>query len=104
MHMPPVLELRDITMAFLGVLANNALDRARIANPERARRDPHAKVVELRAQERHIDAERGQNTADLPSRSWIWKGLVNPSWRTGSARASAIPGRRDLNLQRVGAG
>ena len=102
--MPPVLELRDITKASPGVLANNAIDLARIANPDRARRALQGEAIELRAQERHIDAERGQITADLPSRSWIWKGLVNPSWRTGSARASAIPGYRDLNLQRVGAG
>jgi len=104
MHMPPVLELRDITTAFPCVLANDAIDLARIANPERARRALQAEVVELRAQERRIDAERGQIAADMPSRSWIWKSLVNPSWRTGSARASTIPRRRDLNLQRVSAG
>jgi hypothetical protein len=57
MHMPPVLELRDITKAFPGVLANDAIDLARIANPERARRALQAEVVELRAQERRIDAE-----------------------------------------------
>ena len=39
MHMPPVLELRDITTAFPCVLANDAIDLARIANPERARRE-----------------------------------------------------------------
>jgi len=102
--MPPVLELRDITKASPGVLANNAIDLARIANPDRARRALQGEAIGLRAQERRIDAERGQITADLPSRSWIGKGLVNPSWRTGSARASTIPGRRDPNLQRVSAG
>jgi ABC-type sugar transport system ATPase subunit len=30
MHMPPVLELRDITKAFPGVLAIGAIDLARI--------------------------------------------------------------------------
>jgi len=84
--MPPVLELRDITKAFPGVLANDAIDLARIANPERARRALHAEAIQLRAQERRIAAERGQIAADLPSRSWIWKGLVNPSWRAGSTR------------------
>ncbi len=69
--MPPVLGLRDITKAFPGVLANDAIDLARIVNPERARRALHAEVIRLRAQQRRIGAERAQIAADLPSRLWI---------------------------------
>ena len=94
MHMPPVLELRDITQAFLGVLANDAIDLARIANPEPARRALQAEDVGLRAQERRIDAERGQIAADLPSRSWM-EGLGESQL---AHRFSALPRSRDVAI------